>query len=72
MHREGLNTQEFYELDNMNYIIIDYIMTKAVSSRISARPGCILRRVMGLVSSLGPTVLGRYKPHDLVLIQSRL
>ena len=32
------------------WIIIDYTMAKVVSSHISARPSCILQRVMGLVT----------------------
>ena len=39
------------------YIFIDYTMSKVVLSRISARPSCILQRVMG------PEGLGRYSTH---------
>ena len=32
------------------WILRDYTIAKVVSSHISARPSCILQRVMGLVS----------------------
>ena len=49
----------------MLYIFIDYTMAKVVSSCISARPCCILQRVIGLVHiARRPQVKGdKYKTH---------
>ena len=49
--------------------MIDYTMTKVVSSRISDRPSCILQRVMGLVSSEDHMSKGDTRRMTLGMIQ---